>query len=73
LSEFKDVFLEEFPGLPPQRELEFMIELKPRNKTHHKSSLSNDDTIELRELQIQLQELLDLGFIHQVYHCGEHQ
>jgi hypothetical protein len=29
LSEFKDVFLNEFPGLPPKREVDFTIELKP--------------------------------------------
>ena len=29
LSEFKDVFLNEFPGLPPERDLDFTIELKP--------------------------------------------
>jgi hypothetical protein len=29
LSKFKDVFLNELPGLPPERELDFTIELKP--------------------------------------------
>jgi hypothetical protein len=29
LLEFKDVFLNEFPGLPPERELDFTIDLKP--------------------------------------------
>ena len=29
LSEFKDVFPEELPQLPPERELDFTIELKP--------------------------------------------
>jgi hypothetical protein len=28
-SEFKDVFLKEFPGLPSEREINFTIELKP--------------------------------------------
>jgi hypothetical protein len=28
-SEFKDVFPNELPGLPPERELDFTIELKP--------------------------------------------
>ena len=32
LSKFGDVFLEEFPGLSPKRELEFAIELKPWTK-----------------------------------------
>jgi hypothetical protein len=29
LSEFKDVFLNELPGLPSKREVDFTIELKP--------------------------------------------
>ena len=29
LNEFNDVFLEEIPGLPPRRELDFTIELVP--------------------------------------------
>jgi hypothetical protein len=29
LSEFPDVFSNELPGLPPERELDFTIELKP--------------------------------------------
>ena len=28
LSEFKDVFPNELPGLPPERELDFTIEIK---------------------------------------------
>ena len=27
--EFPDVFLEDLPGLPPERDVEFVIELKP--------------------------------------------
>jgi hypothetical protein len=27
-SEFKDVFLNELPGLPPERDIDFTIELK---------------------------------------------
>ena len=30
LSEFKDVFSKELPGLPRERELDFTIEIKPR-------------------------------------------
>jgi hypothetical protein len=29
VCEFPDVFLEDFPGLPPERDVEFVIELKP--------------------------------------------
>jgi hypothetical protein len=30
ISEYPDVFLEELPGMPPDREIEFVIELVPR-------------------------------------------
>jgi hypothetical protein len=29
VSEFPDVFLEELPGMPPDREIEFVIEIVP--------------------------------------------
>ena len=62
LVEFKDVFPEELPGLPPKREIDFTIDLKPSTepiaKTPYRMSAP-----ELKELQIQLKELLDLGFI----------
>jgi hypothetical protein len=62
LSEFKDVFPKELPGLPPERELGFTIELKPSadpiSKTPYRMT-----ALELCELQMQLKELLDLGLI----------
>ena len=62
LSEFKDVFPEELPQLPPERELDFTIELKPGAETISKTPYRMT-TLELRELQIQLKQLLDLGLI----------
>ena len=62
LSEFKDVFPEELPQLPPERELDFTIELKPGAEPISKTPYRMT-TPELRELQIQLKELLDLGLI----------
>jgi hypothetical protein len=32
VSEFSDIFPEELPGMPPERELEFTIDLKPRTE-----------------------------------------
>jgi hypothetical protein len=62
LSEFKDVFPNELSRLPPERELDFTIELKhgvePISKTLYRMT-----TPELCELQMQLKELLDLGLI----------
>ena len=57
-----DVFLDELPGLPPQRVVDFGIELHPGtlpiSMTPHRMAL-----VELQELKVQLQEVLDKGFI----------
>ena len=62
VCEYEDVFLDELPGLPPQRVVEFGIELhlgtSPISMTSHKMA-----PVELMELRVQLQELLDKGFI----------
>ena len=51
LCEFPDVFQEEIPGLPPQREIDFSIELVPGfapvSKIHYRMSI-----LELTELNI---------------------
>ena len=62
VCEFQDVFPEEFLGLPPEREIEFCIDvvlgtdpisMPPYQMAH----------AELNELKEQLQELFDKGFI----------
>jgi hypothetical protein len=62
LSEFKDVFLNELPGLPPERDLDFTIEIKcgaePISKILYRMTVS-----EFCEFQMQLKQLLDLGLI----------
>ena len=59
---YKDVFLDEIPGLPPHRDVDFIIELhlgaSPISMTPHRMV-----PVELQELKVQLQELLDNGFI----------
>ena len=59
---YVDVFPNELPGLPPQRVIDFGIELHPGTSpismTPHRMA-----PIELQELRVQLQELLDKGFI----------
>jgi hypothetical protein len=62
LSEFKDVFSNELLGLPPKREIDFTIELKPSAEPISKP-LYWMTALELCELQIQLNKLLDLGII----------
>jgi hypothetical protein len=62
VSEFPDVFLEELPGMPPDREIEFVIELVPGATPIFKRPyrLAANQLAELKE---QLQELLDKGYI----------
>ena len=62
LSELKDVFPKEFPGLPPERELDFTIKIKPGAKPISKTSYRMNMP-KLCELQMQLNELLELGII----------
>ena len=62
VCEYVDVFPDELPGLPPQRVVDFGIELHPGTSpismTPHRMA-----PVELQELRVQLQELLDKGFI----------
>ena len=60
LLEFKDVFLNELPGLPPEREIDFTIEIKPGAEPIYKI-MYRMTVPELCELQMQLKVLLDLG------------
>jgi len=55
--EFRDVFPEELPGLPPHRKNDFEIELIPSAQSICKAVYRMAPT-ELRELKIQLDELL---------------
>ena len=62
VCEYVDVFPDELPGLPPQRVVDFCIELHPGTSpismTPHRMA-----PVELQELRVQLHELLDKGFI----------
>jgi hypothetical protein len=62
VREFTDVFPEELPWMPPERELEFTIDLKPRIEPIVRNPCRML-TPELQELRMQLKELLDLGLI----------
>jgi hypothetical protein len=62
VKEFPDVFPEELPGLPPIREIEVSIKTLPGVNAITQSTYKMT-FIELVELKIQLQELLDKGFI----------
>jgi hypothetical protein len=62
VCEFPDVFIEDLPGLPPERDVEFVIELKPGTAPISRRSYRMPPN-ELAELKIQLQDLLEKGFI----------
>jgi hypothetical protein len=61
--EFPDVFPKDFPGMPMDRDVEFIIELQlgttPISRWPYKMTPK-----ELAELKIQLKELLDKGYIN---------
>jgi len=62
VCEFLDVFPEDLPGLPPNREVEFAIELIPGTAPIFRRPYQMPPN-ELAELKTQLKELLDKGFI----------
>jgi hypothetical protein len=63
VNEFPDVFPEEVSSMPPDQDIEFVIELKagttPIYKTPYRMA-----TPELGELKEHIKELLEKGFIH---------
>ena len=62
VCEFLDVFLDELPGLPLDRDVEFKKELVPGTAPISRRPYRMPPN-ELTELKIQLQELLDKGLI----------
>jgi hypothetical protein len=62
VCEFPDVFLEDLPGLPPERDVKFVIELKPGTAPISRRSYRMPPN-ELAELKTQFQDLLEKGFI----------
>nr|XP_043615853.1 uncharacterized protein LOC122587752 [Erigeron canadensis] len=62
VAEFPDVFPDDLPGLPPDREVEFHIDLIPGATLVAKAPYRLAPT-KMKELMSQLQELLDKGFI----------
>ena len=62
VNEFFDVFPEDLPGLPSDREIEFEIELalgiEPISIASYRMAPA-----ELKELKVQMEELLSKGFV----------
>jgi hypothetical protein len=62
VCEFPDVFPEDLPRLPPERDVEFVIELKLGTAPISRRSYRMPPNV-LAELKTQLQDLLEKGFI----------
>jgi hypothetical protein len=63
VREFAYVFLDDLLGMPPNRDIEFIIELQPGTASISKR-LHRMPSKELAELKLELQKHLDKGFIH---------
>ena len=63
VRDFADVFLEDLLGLPPEREVEFGIDVVPCTNPILKEPYIMAP-VELEELNVQIEELLKKGFIH---------
>jgi hypothetical protein len=62
VCDYQDVFPDDLSGMPPDRDIEFVIELQPGTAPISKRAYHMPPK-ELAELKTQLQELLDKGFI----------
>ena len=62
VKEFPDVFPEDLPGIPPDREIDFQIKLtlgtEPISKAPYRIA-----PLELKELKVQMEELVSKGFV----------
>jgi hypothetical protein len=62
VNEFPDVFPEELPGMPPDRDIKFVIKLKPGTTPTYMTPYRMA-TPELAEWKEHVKELLEKGFI----------
>ena len=62
VREFSDVFPEDLPGIPPDREIDFQIELAPGTEPISKAPYRMAP-LELKELKVQMEELVSKGFV----------
>nr|GFC07338.1 putative reverse transcriptase domain-containing protein [Tanacetum cinerariifolium] len=72
VRDFSKVFLEDLPGLPSTRQVEFQIDLIPGAAPVARAPYQLAPS-EMKKLSDQLQELSDKGFIRPVPHLGELQ
>jgi hypothetical protein len=62
VHEYPDIFPDDLSGMPPDRDIEFVIELEPGTAPISRRPYRMPPN-ELAELKVQLQNLLDKGFI----------
>jgi hypothetical protein len=72
LEIFLDVFPKELPGMPPDTEVEFVIDRLPGTAPISKWTYMMY-VEELKELKKHLMELQEAGYIRSSLHLGEHQ
>ena len=72
VNEFSDVFSEDLPGLPPDRDVEFAIDVMPDTTPISKAPYRIAPA-EMKELKTQLQELLVKVSSDRVYLPREHR
>jgi hypothetical protein len=63
VDEFPDIFPEELPGMPPDQDIEFVIELKPGIAPIYKTQFRMT-TLELAESKEHIKEFLEKGVIY---------
>jgi hypothetical protein len=72
VKDFPDVFPVELPGMPPNTEVEFVIDLlhgtAPISKRPYRMYVE-----ELKELKKHLTKLQEAGYIRPSFHLGEHR
>jgi hypothetical protein len=62
VNEFPNVFPEDLPGMPPDQDIEFVIELEPGTAPIYMTPFRMI-TLELAKLKEHIMELLEKGFI----------
>ena len=62
VREFSDVFPEDLPRIPPDREIDFQIELAPGTEPISKAPYRMAP-LELKELKVQMEELVSKDFV----------
>jgi hypothetical protein len=72
VRDFPDVFSEELPGMPPYREVEFVIDPLPGTAPAFKRPYKMP-VEELKGLKKQLTELQEAGYIRPSPHLVEHR